>query len=162
MGLDTTHNAWHGPYSMFNRYRHWLAEQIGIPLELMEGFYFEGDEYPNIFKLLDYKFPKGDELEMSQLRRLRKKLPLKWSAFRPNPLHKLLYHSDCDGYINWSDCRKIAKELKKILDRIDISNTECKFPDEHRAIYDGEIEATKRFMAGCELAAKNKEKLLFH
>lgn len=38
MGLDTTHNAWHGPYSSFNRWRHWLAEQIGIPLELMDGF----------------------------------------------------------------------------------------------------------------------------
>lgn len=38
MGLDTSHNAWHGPYSSFNRFRTMIAEKIGIKLEDMEGF----------------------------------------------------------------------------------------------------------------------------
>lgn len=38
MGLDTTHNAWHGPYSSFGRWRKWLAKQIGFNLEEMQGY----------------------------------------------------------------------------------------------------------------------------
>jgi hypothetical protein len=162
MGLDTTHNAWHGPYSSFNQWRHWLAEQIGIPLEIMEGFYLNDDKlYPNLFMLLEYKFPAGDELEMAEVRRLKNKLPLKWNVLKPDPLHKLLYHSDCDGYINWVDCGKIAVRLNEILLQISNDNAESRSPLTERANYDGMYNATKRFMKGCELAFKNKEKLLF-
>ena len=38
MGLDTTHDCWHGPYSSFNRFRHQLAEQIGINLDEYAGY----------------------------------------------------------------------------------------------------------------------------
>lgn len=38
MGLDTSHNAWHGPYSSFNNFRRWLAEKIGINLEDYIGY----------------------------------------------------------------------------------------------------------------------------
>lgn len=38
MGLDTTHNCWHGPYSSFNRFRHSLASQIGINLDEYVGY----------------------------------------------------------------------------------------------------------------------------
>ena len=38
MGLDTSHNAWQGPYSSFNRFRHWLAEKIGINLKEYYGY----------------------------------------------------------------------------------------------------------------------------
>ena len=161
MGLDTSHDAWHGPYSSFMSWRLWLAEQIGIPLELMEGFYYE-DDSSNPFKLLDYKYPKGDELEMAALKRLRKKLPLKWSSFKPNPLHILLNHSDCDGYINWRDCGKIANELKKFLSVIDNDNNLSKSPNIERGVYDGMYKATERFMNGCQLAFSKKEKLDFH
>ncbi|KAA2242830.1 hypothetical protein F0L74_09890 [Chitinophaga agrisoli] len=49
MGLDTTHDAWHGAYSAFSRWRHYIAELAGygnltsyqgfggaIPTELMD------------------------------------------------------------------------------------------------------------------------------
>jgi len=163
MGLDTTHDAWHGPYSSFNRWRHWLADQIGIPLELMEGFYSDEDRlYPDLFTLLEYKYPNGDELDMSGIRRLKKKLPLSWDAFKPNALHKLLYHSDCDGYLNYSDCGKIAKELKKILSEIQNDNNESRAPENARAEYDGMYNATERFMRGCEIAYSKKQKIHFH
>lgn len=38
MGLDTTHDAWHGPYSSFNRFRYWLAAQIGVNLNDYAGY----------------------------------------------------------------------------------------------------------------------------
>ncbi len=33
MGLDTSHDCWHGPYSQFMRWRTWLAflELLAIP-----------------------------------------------------------------------------------------------------------------------------------
>lgn len=38
MGLDTTHDCWHGPYSLFNRFRFSLAFQIGINLNDYKGY----------------------------------------------------------------------------------------------------------------------------
>ena len=38
MGLDTSHNAWHGPYSSFNNFRRWLAEKIEINLNDYIGY----------------------------------------------------------------------------------------------------------------------------
>jgi hypothetical protein len=39
MGLDTTHDCWHGPYSSFGDWRKALAEAAGLPpLDDMEGF----------------------------------------------------------------------------------------------------------------------------
>lgn len=38
MGLDTTHDAWHGPYSFFNNFRKDIAAQIGINLDDCIGF----------------------------------------------------------------------------------------------------------------------------
>ncbi len=38
MGLDTSHNAWHGPYSSFGQFRTDLAAHVGINLKEMEGY----------------------------------------------------------------------------------------------------------------------------
>lgn len=38
MGLDTTHDCWHGPYSSFNRFRFDLAKQIDINLYRYMGY----------------------------------------------------------------------------------------------------------------------------
>ncbi len=38
MGLDTSHDCWHGPYSAFHDWRRWLAKQVGIDLDRMERF----------------------------------------------------------------------------------------------------------------------------
>ena len=39
MGLDTTHDCWHGSYSAFAIWRKKLAEAANIPLDLMEGHF---------------------------------------------------------------------------------------------------------------------------
>lgn len=39
MGLDTSHNCWHGSYSSFHNFRKHIAKYVGIDdLEKMEGF----------------------------------------------------------------------------------------------------------------------------
>lgn len=42
MGLNTTHNCWHGPYSSFNAFRFALARQIGINLDEYDGYNSKG------------------------------------------------------------------------------------------------------------------------
>lgn len=46
MGLDTTHDAWHGPYSSFNEWREALCEALGFDLRSMRGFGGDGDWEP--------------------------------------------------------------------------------------------------------------------
>lgn len=154
MGLDTSHGAWHGAYSAFMRWREKIMEVAGLPpLELMEGFYYKGS-HGDPFSLLNYKYPKGDELDMSALRRIEVKLPIKWKCLKPNPLHELLSHSDCDGYINWSSCKKIADELSKLIDKL---------PDEDNGGHIGNWrEKTQTFIDGLNKAYVAKEKLDFH
>lgn len=38
MGLDTTHNAWHGSYRRFNSFRYDMARRIGINLDEYIGY----------------------------------------------------------------------------------------------------------------------------
>jgi len=45
MGLDTSHNCWHGPYSSFGRFRRCLGEQIGINLDEYLGYNQNGTKY---------------------------------------------------------------------------------------------------------------------
>lgn len=153
MGLDISHNTWHGAYSAFTRWREKIAEIAGLPpLELMEGFYFE-DKFHNPFSLLDFAFPKEDSLEMSALRRIRKKLPIKWESLKPDPLYELLYHSDCDGEINYGACGKIASRLEQLLPLL---------PDDEGGGHIGNWkEKTQQFIKGLRLAHSKKEKLIF-
>ena len=152
MGLDISHDAWHGAYSAFMRYRQKLAEVMGLPpLDLMEGYYSE-DGSNNPLVLLNHRYPKGDELDMSHLRRIFKQLPIKWECLKPNPLYELLYHSDCDGYINWKPCGKIADELEKLLPLLN---------DDGGGHIGNYKEKTEQFIKGLRLAHANKEKLQF-
>jgi hypothetical protein len=152
MGLDTTHEAWHGAYSAFHTWRTEIAKQLGIPLDLMEGFYVKGEHDP--LSLLNYRYPKGNELDMSHLRRIETNFPLLWDAFKPNPLHELLYHSDCDGLIEREKCNAIADELEKLLPEL---------PDKDFGGHIGLIrDKTKTFIDGLRLAYENQENIEFH
>jgi hypothetical protein len=132
MGLDTTHDAWQGPYSSFMEWRIWLAEKIGINLIEMEGF-----------SERDYSNPK------------RKMGTIKWDTVNDDLKH-LLNHSDCDGHLTTTQCKKIASRLKFILDGMtgDYSNEWT-----HESMM---YNYTKRFRKGCLKAVKNKEKIKFH
>ena len=55
MGLDTTHNAWHGPYSSFNSWRTEICKQAGLGnLREYQGFGGEKqwDEIHPLYPLL--------------------------------------------------------------------------------------------------------------
>ncbi len=48
MGLDTSHNAWHGAYSAFMRWRTEIARLIDVPLDKMEGFVLGGVKWETL------------------------------------------------------------------------------------------------------------------
>ena len=147
MGLDTTHDAWHGAYSAFDRWRKELARVAGLPpLDLMEGFFTKGD-YRDPLTEWAAKFPNSANV-------IYDCLPIRWSALRPDPLHKLLYHSDCEGHLTAKTCGQLAKRLRQLLPLL---------PDGDGGGHIGNWrEKTKQFISGLELAHKNKEKLEFH
>lgn len=123
MGLDTSHDCWHGPYSSFMRWREEIAKVVGVPLPLMEGFYgslgtalSEGS--------LEWAAPRdggpkcrshhGPALH-TYIETVREWLPIRWESLKPDPIHILLNHSDCEGEIAVEDCIPLAERLEEIL-----------------------------------------------
>lgn len=81
-------------YGGFHNFRKLLAEDIGVVLEEMEGFYTRAkDGYTPL--VIGTK---------------------KWSDVR-DPLSHLLRHSDCEGSISPSVCEKIAPRLREVCSK---------------------------------------------
>lgn len=155
MGLDTTHGAWCGAYSAFNRWRTKIAELAGIPLPLMDGHYGApgGGDWE--------EHAKGKEIDGYSLypfnahfKATHPSLPIRWDVLRPDPLHVLLNHSDCDGEISPEDCAKIADRLEELMPQL---------PNVEDGGHIGNWkDKTKQFIEGCRAAAKAGEPLGFH
>lgn len=88
MGLDTSHDCWHGAYSSFGRWRSVLCEAAGY------GELAKRDGYGPPFTPWPPGFPAGDVLV------------------------DLLYHSDCDGELKSEICGPLADRLEALLPEI--------------------------------------------
>ena len=123
MGLDVSHDCWHGAYSAFMRWRCAVAKAAGMPpLQLMEGFYRYSDITPDeasaAVKSIGYLEENTWARELLIAFCHEGNFPIKWESLKPSPLHKLLNHSDCDGEIQAEDCSDIAQALEDILPRL--------------------------------------------
>lgn len=135
MGLDCSHSAWHGAYTAFHRWRKALAQAAELPpIDLMEGFYGHGGR--------TFEGVEG--------------LPILWSALKPDPLHLLLHHSDCDGEIAPEDCGPIADSLERLLPKLGDDG------EGHIAHRGGMRAVTEQFIRGLRAAAAAGEPLDFH
>lgn len=147
MGLDTSHGAWHGAYSAFMRWRQEVARIADIPLELMEGFF---GPQTNQMQLAGYAGKNAEPL----IEMIGRNCPIAWESLRPDPLHVLLSHSDCDGEIAPEDCAKIADRLEELLPQ---------FPEGDGGGHIGNWrDKTVTFIEGCRAAAAAGEPLDFH
>lgn len=148
MGLDTSHDAWHGAYSSFMSFRVKIASEVGIPLKLMDGFYDEMK--PS--EILDFEFPTGFEHEIKNVppKEALEMLPLDWDPYKDHPLFPLLLHSDCDGELEWKDCLGIAEALEAMVPKLRSWDT------------DWYAERAAQFAKGCRLAYQKKENIDFH
>lgn len=156
MGLSTTHDAWHGAYSSFMRWRTKIAEVAGLPpLELMEGFYSAQDRPEQYMPPTIYLDPFASELSRNSVKHIEESgLPIKWEALKPSPLHELLQHSDCDGEIPAASCGPIADELANLMPLL---------PDGEGGGHIGVWrEKTQLFIDGLRRAAAANEPLGFH
>ena len=146
MGLDCSHDAWHGSYGAFMRWRIEIARAAGLPpLEFMEGFWEQGS-YHDPLTLMHKQCPET-------VNAIYRALPIKWECLKPSPLYTLLYHSDCDGEIAAKDCGPIADSLQRLLPRL---------PKEDAGGHIGDWrDKTKQFIRGLRLAAKKKQPLTF-
>lgn len=79
MGLDTTHDCWHGAYSSFAMFRKNLAALIGMDLSSMEGFGgtkpFPSKQVEPLVILLNHSDCDGD-IEVEDLDPLRERMQL--------------------------------------------------------------------------------------
>jgi hypothetical protein len=153
MGLDISHGCWDGAYSAFHRWRKEIAHVAGMPpLELMAGFYtplsgMKQGKPPTLY----HGMGTGEGDFMKELDR---QLPIPWEALKPDALHELLNHSDCDGEIPWGSCKAIADRLSEVLSEL---------PDEDAGGHIGNWRAkTSAFIKGLLLAFEQQENIDFH
>ena len=133
MGLDTTHDCWHGAYSAFSRWRNQLASVAGY------GFFKDADGFESA--LVDWGHLQGN-------------LQGDWDETPTDPLLVLIAHSDCDGYIYPQQAMPLADRLEELIPLL---------PEGDDGGHIGDWrEKTQRFVDGLRLAARRKQKVGFH
>jgi hypothetical protein len=143
MGLDTTHDAWHGAYSAFNRWRDKLAEVAGYTFH----------EHENRRQLIELDWG-GIEATIGR------DLNGKWPAIpvrhdgTPDPLIILLAHSDCEGELQVEYLEALAGRLTELLPKV-----EGLEDGGHIGNY---VEKTQTFIDGLRRAAEAGEPVGFH
>jgi hypothetical protein len=150
MGLDTTHGAFHGAYSAFNRFRQVVAKAMG------------GSWPPHEKPLV---CSDGDVIVEPDNERFY--VPGKsWSTFqieRPG-LSAFIGSQDCEGIFSPDTCKNMADELEALLPAIERVEKEWVESRSwgHIARDGGFVEVTKRYIEGCRLAHSLNEDLEYH
>jgi hypothetical protein len=100
MGLDITHDCWHGAYSAFSRWRNELAR--------VAGYQFTTGEHGRQYVALPWEdFTNAN-------------LMGEWGSMPgDDPLLWLIVHSDCDGVLHPEQGALIAARLEELLPQLD-------------------------------------------
>lgn len=147
MGLDTSHDAFHGAYSAFNRFRQVICRATGGSFPPHWLYNDDGSLKVDEHGLAIYNKDLDDKL-----------IYFGGDLDDESGLYAFLMHSDCDGEISPEMCVKVADDLEKILPAI------AALPDRgggHIAARGGFAEVTRKFIAGCREAAKEGVPLEF-
>lgn len=135
MGLDISHDCWHGPYSAFTHWRHAVARAAGYAVWPVK--YEDGTTMDCV--MLDWgHLPDGH-------------LQGEWDEIPADPLLILLTHQDCEGRIKSEHCSAVADALEAILPGMNDSNG-----------FTPPAERTRRFIEGLRAAAKAGEDVEFY
>jgi hypothetical protein len=135
VGLDTSHDCWHGAYSAFTRWRTALAEAAGYTIAYDGGY------------------PYAAEIQWDRLQ--DKNYLGHWDRMPEDPLIILLAHSDCDGEIKPDHAGFLADRLEQLIPALpDVATG-------HLERY-GWRGTTQRFVEGLRKAAAAGEAVEFH
>ena len=138
MGLDTTHDAWHGAYSAFNRFRAAVCKAAGGAWPPHEpGTRVDGE--PCLDNRMWY-------------------VPESVTRDKNPGLYEFLCHEDCEGSIAPDMCAKVADDLEALLPTLD----EMGLDWGHLERCGGPGGAARKFIAGCRAAHVAGEPLEFH
>lgn len=133
MGLDTSHDCWHGAYSAFGRWRNELARVAGYSFYKQDGM-----DIP----LIDWGH-LPDETLFGE-----------WERTPDDPLIVLIAHSDCEGVIHPAQAEALAKRLEELIPLL---------PQERDSGHIGDWRAkTQQFVDGLREAVERNEDVEFH
>lgn len=137
MGLDTTHDCWHGPYSAFKRFR----EEVAAAAKEHYGYEPDYDAHPFRAFMGWWDFPHEYEREAD------------WHE--PSDILDVFFvHSDCDGWIFPCHAGVLADKLDVLVGYLD---------DETLAYHNLTSRAAlKQFVKGLHKACDNGEVVGFH
>jgi len=140
MGLDTSHDAWHGSYSGFSRWRRMVAIELGFigPGDTLFPKQKFDDQQLNDTPIDWDTIDKDTDYQGN------------WTAEPSDPIWYLLAHSDCDGVIKPEHMLPLADRLEPIAQKVD---------DNYGAIG---FRPTERFINGLRRAAAANEEIDFH
>lgn len=142
MGLDTTHDAWHGAYSAFSRFRDKLAEAAG----------YTGHTNEHGQVMWDIDWGCIERTIGHDLLGRWPKMPVRPDGTE-DPLLVLLAHSDCEGEIQPEFCAPLADRLEELLPLLEGDG------GGHVGAY---RDKTEQFIRGLRDAAEEGEPLGFH
>lgn len=142
MGLDTSHDCWHGAYSAFSRWRNDIALAAGYAIWPVR--YDDGITRETI--MIDWGHVTEDNLAG------------KWQETPSDPLVVLIAHSDCDGVIYPEQAIPLADRLEGLLPKIEGMHQ----GGGHISARGGLAEVTRKFIVGLRNAAGAGEVVDFH
>ena len=138
MGIDFSHGEAHWSYSGFNRFRVKLAAEAGIALNCMESFAWNYNTNSPYASINLWNESKSDYIGRQPV--------IKWKTIK-DPIKYLLNHSDCDGKLTVTECKKIVPRLRQLVENWDD--------------LDGEKTRALKLTAGMETAIKEKKSFKF-
>ena len=144
MGLDTSHNCWHGAYSSFGTWREDIARVLGWGTE--EYQYGPSYAVPGPYQHLIAR-PLGTSTLDNEWE-LQTPLFGVWQDDPDDVIMVLMLHSDCDGIIPTRFCQPLAERLLGIANQ--------------QQTLSWLQEATEQFATGLLVAASRGEDVDFH
>lgn len=150
MGLDCSHDAFHGAYSAFNRLRQAVAAAAGgsFPPHYVRDASLNPVTDPETGRVVartdipDNRYTTGPG----------------YTRDEAPGLHLFLMHSDCDGHIEPRMCAAVADDLERLLPAIEAAAVDG---EGHLKQQGGVAEALRGFIEGCRLAHSRGERLMF-
>lgn len=111
MGLDVSHDAWHGAYSAFTRWRDNLAQAAGYKMLSVEECKERWPEEQIYYPVIDLPWEKFEP----------KNYQGEWDSTPgyEDPLLYVFVHSDCDGLLHPEHARLLADRLEQLLPQLD-------------------------------------------
>lgn len=144
MGLDTSHDCWHGAYSSFSAFRETLARAAGYAVWIVAE-----DDRPHAYKRPVVMLDWGHLGRPEHLRG-------EWDETPVDPLLVLIVHSDCDGEIRPAQQLALAARLEELAPLV--ADEDCRLG---WTANDVRVRA-ERFAAGLRRAHALGEAVDFH